>query len=76
MSSTASKQTSTAWPVGVVARYLNLVGAPVDVFETRNGGRFDCTGCPDGDTGVSRSVVHGWAQSHSEKCRAMPRPTA
>lgn len=93
-----SQQTAPAtipWPEGVIARYLTVGGATVDITL----GAFDddrymeavsaCTGCPDQatryeernsiqDSDTARRRVEKrareWAQSHAERCRAMPRP--
>lgn len=91
------------WPEGVVARYLTVGGATVDLtvrttlppdpepFATLAA----CTGCPDSlesshtrtgysfygsgstqweDPEAADAEARSWAQSHAEKCRAMPRP--
>lgn len=54
---TATAQQFTAWPEGVIARYLNLADAPIEI--TFNAARsdivVDCTGCPwqkDTNTGA------------------------
>jgi hypothetical protein len=73
-----SEQPATEpWPEGVIARYLNLVGATIDV--TGNGTHVyaRCTACPFGHTpGLSwqEARAHELAQGHAEKCRALPRP--
>ncbi|WP_326829653.1 hypothetical protein OIE13_05800 [Streptosporangium sp. NBC_01810] len=87
----------TAWPAGVIARYLTVGGATVDLTEDHEVNRTEaaCTGCPTrkgfGWTYQSGTHVDGtyheeersdlaaqkareWAQSHAEKCRAMPKP--
>lgn len=92
-----------AWPEGVVARYVTVGGAPVDLthrltvhnppkpFATLAA----CAGCPESEEFNHYRMVWGltaqheehhpaaadrdardWAQSHAEKCRALPRPTA
>ncbi|WP_044377399.1 hypothetical protein [Streptomyces noursei] len=100
--------TQTTWPEGVIARYLTVGGASVDMIE-RSGyygvtypteTYVKCHGCgtddtvdwgwnawhdefgkgpqPDFDKGGKYSTpkAREWAQSHAEKCRAVPRPTA
>ncbi|WP_318201068.1 hypothetical protein [Streptomyces sp. SCL15-4] len=79
----ASIQTdhATVWPEGVIARYLTVVGATVDLtgegYDTKGvcGG---CAGTPytDGYGSSHIDVARRWAQAHAEKCRALPRPTA
>ncbi|ETK36095.1 hypothetical protein [Microbispora sp. ATCC PTA-5024] len=76
---------TTAWPEGVIARYLTVGGATVDIrVEKDDCGEGDdhvaaCTGCTS-TFGSSKSdwnlqfMVRPWAQSHAEKCRAMPKP--
>lgn len=100
-------ETNAEWPEGVIARYLTVGGATVDVAE-RSGyyNRSDptetvatCMGCggkqlfdwnrwlysysenrevQEFDEGgeFSTPKAREWAQSHAEKCRAMPRPEA
>jgi len=96
---------ATAWPEGVIARYLTVGGATVDVSEKptyydstdRTSSVAVCTGCDkrevidwtkdvwshslgyfaeETDEGgrITTPKVLEWAQSHAEKCRAMPRP--
>lgn len=86
----ANTQPTTAWPAGVIARYLTVGGATVDIT---HGTDPDltlavCGGCQQQD--VERWRVHAgrydsgsegaltdarrWAQSHAATCRAMPRP--
>jgi hypothetical protein len=73
-------QTQTAWPEGVIARYLTVTGATVDI-DSQSTSR--CTACHETDAddrfvsrGNSESRARRWAQRHAEKCRALPRPTA
>jgi hypothetical protein len=98
--------TRTAKSERIIARYLTVGGATVDITET--GPRDSvvlqvtvaaCGGCPaeqreqwrDGfydysyafhpvtrEDAVARAEKEAreWAQSHAEKCRALPRPTA
>ncbi|WP_030506326.1 hypothetical protein [Microbispora rosea] len=88
---------STTWPEGVIARYLTVGGAAVDVTEDEPGvcTVANCGGCPkyrcidwtrstgahfDGsyreyqDRESAEQQAREWAQSHAEKCRAMPKP--
>ncbi|TBO57525.1 hypothetical protein EYS09_22195 [Streptomyces kasugaensis] len=117
MPNTKSLKSSCAavWPEGVIARYLTVGGATVDitasvtedtpyVHDYGNGvtGRpqgcinltltTECTGCKENEeaeyeglfaTALGRVLeshygrtAQRWAQSHAEKCRAMPRPEA
>lgn len=95
-----------AWPEGVIARYLTVGGASVDlthgnrtyptddgIGENRNHTTATCTGCPATeefshwravkrmtfddkvrDPEAAERDARKWAQSHAEKCRAMPDP--
>jgi hypothetical protein len=81
---------STTWPEGVIARYLTVGGATVDILDKKDEhdehdepGEYvaRCTGCT-ADWSNTRSgwnlefQVRPWAQGHAEKCRAMPKPEA
>jgi hypothetical protein len=78
---------STTWPEGVIARYLTVGGATVDILDKKDEhdepGEYvaRCTGCT-ADWSNTRSdwnlqfQVRPWAQAHAEKCRAMPKPEA
>lgn len=69
--------TPTAPPEGVVARYLNATGTPVDVVDTRGGAQATCRGCDWSAT--SRSSGSAWdaareaarrnAQGHAGTCQ-------
>ena len=66
------------WPAGVIARFLTVGGATVDVSEN---GLSCCTGCGHnnrarwfGAQGTTETLAREWAQAHAETCRAMPRP--
>jgi TPP-dependent indolepyruvate ferredoxin oxidoreductase alpha subunit len=67
-----------AWPEGVTARYLTVAGATVDVTDqgTNTTWRYDttCTGCPHEDTFRIEDSAHRSAQTHAERCRALPKP--
>ena len=90
MPASARTTESTAWPKGVVARYLTVAGATVDLTEKPDEILCVCHGCPDEQRHFSfdpmceglrmvsfaTSEATSWAQSHAEKCRALPRPTA
>ncbi|MGW3196297.1 hypothetical protein ACWDBD_17260 [Streptomyces sp. NPDC001118] len=90
MPSTARTAEPAAWPDGVIARYLTVGGAHVDLTEAANEITGTCHGCPDENhrfdfdpmceglrmVSFAKSQASTWAQSHAEKCRAMPRPTA
>lgn len=76
-------QTETAaWPENVIARYLTVGGATVDVTDQGEDSywRYEtqCTGCPhkDGFLTAGGSSARRDAQAHAERCRAMPKPTA
>lgn len=86
--------TETAWPEGVIARYLTVGGATVGIRYADGDLTVDCTGCEkrvervdvgayydDTPEQVTEKVTERLparretAQSHAERCRAMPRPT-
>ncbi|MGW3272554.1 hypothetical protein ACWDFH_13920 [Streptomyces kronopolitis] len=75
-----STSIETAWPEGVIARYLALGGATVDITDTGEESywRYEaaCTGCPATEVANFEGFVRTWVQAHAEKCRAMPRPAA
>ncbi|MFE9886849.1 hypothetical protein [Streptomyces scopuliridis] len=89
MSST-SAQIETAWPEGVIARYLTLAGQSLGVPDLAveiaiNDADPDerlyvprCKGCGEYDwrDNTHELAARNWAQGHANKCRAMPRPTA
>ena len=88
MPSSARTAESTDWPEGVIARYLTVGGATVDIETQQEGWRSDhwfCRGCsatsrgaytgPFGDP-FTLSDIREQAQSHAETCRAMPKPSA
>lgn len=68
----------TAWPEGVIARYLTVGGATVDLRAVDDfyDHRYDCLGCGDMWAFRGESRVRSNAQAHAETCRAMPRPGA
>lgn len=71
-----------AWPEGVIARYVTVGGATVDI--TRNQNATDdyncglhCRGCGYRDGHHNRhNYAKSWAQRHAASCRAMLRPTS
>jgi hypothetical protein len=67
---------ATAWPEGVIARYMNLVGATVDLRERGITVLARCSGCRFDVSSSSDGWVHDQAQAHAETCRALPRPEA
>ncbi|WP_406269872.1 hypothetical protein OHT93_17325 [Streptomyces sp. NBC_00191] len=77
-----TSQTTTTWPTDVLYRFLTIVGATVDVVPAPTVAVPDrhaavCRGCDARHTnaiGVSHDLME-WAQTHSETCRALPRPT-
>lgn len=63
------------WEAGVIARYLTVGGATVDLTGGGHATRYRCTGCGDGtDIGGNEGRAREIAQGHAEKCRALPRP--
>jgi hypothetical protein len=83
MPDTAATHTSTSqtpWPDGVIARYLTVAAATVDLRpQPRNEKTHayaDCTGCGLHIHWARTEYVREYAQEHAEKCRALPRPTA
>ncbi|GAA2946208.1 MULTISPECIES: hypothetical protein [Streptomyces] len=60
---------TTAWPVGVIARYLAVGGATVDIThrdETQDGTKkATCATC----TGCRAATVQPWADSFPNYCR-------
>ncbi|MET7457688.1 hypothetical protein ABZT03_38735 [Streptomyces sp. NPDC005574] len=76
------------WEPGVIARYLTVGGATVELVEKPDEITGNCNGCPDEShtfhfdpccTGARMerfvtSQASQWAQAHAEKCRALPRP--
>lgn len=73
----------SAWPEGVIARYLTVAQATVDIRHD-SGVRITralCTGCGSSEAedyadgpGWADHAVRKWAQKHAESCRALPRP--
>jgi hypothetical protein len=68
-----------AWPQGVIARYVTVGGATVDIHEEEEDYVARCTGCTAmWSNGKSdwklQYQVRPWTQSHAEKCRALPQP--
>lgn len=70
-----SQQPNTQpWEPGVNARYLALAGATIDIRESTGGhATAACQGCLYAWTG-DILTAHTHAQTHAEKCRALPRP--
>lgn len=68
------------WPDGVIARYLTVAGATVDLVDRTEESywRYNtaCGGCPHKDSFLSVEPARRDAQTHAERCRALPRPTA
>ncbi|OXS35404.1 hypothetical protein [Streptomyces sp. XY006] len=80
-----SEQPSTApasqpWPEGVIARYLTAAGATVDLKadETKphHIDSAECTGCGFQIGWGSEHYARQDAQTHAERCRALPKPEA
>lgn len=71
-----SLQAFTApWPEGVIARYLTVSGAHIDITKPWNDYRAVCDGCAKGYSCSFENPARDWAQAHAETCRALPRPT-
>lgn len=80
----------TVQPEGVIARYLSVGGATVEVRGTDTATHTStCTGCTShefhqnldrhvDDDAAKRTLADArrWAQIHAETCRAMPLPGA
>ncbi|MGW7786021.1 hypothetical protein [Streptomyces tricolor] len=70
--------TPAPWPDGVIARYLTVAGATVDLRDNEDAARWrydtKCTGCPHKDAFTAEEYAHHDAQAHAERCRALPRP--
>lgn len=68
----------TSWPEGVLARYATVGGALVSVWDASDDFPMwgVCSGCSASsrDGGPNSSLPKAWAQEHSERCRALPRP--
>lgn len=72
---------TTSQPTNVIARYLTVGGATVDI--TADGRpHWTCTACPGTSRGAytgpfgdpfTVTEIHKQAQAHAEKCRAMPK---
>jgi hypothetical protein len=83
-------QTETAaWPEDVIARYLTVGGAVVDIAHDTDATVARCGGCgayraeewrtyasrwDRSGNGGADAEARAWAQEHAEQCRAMPRP--
>lgn len=69
---------ANVWPEGVIARYLTVGGALIDILDNEDAARWrydtKCTGCPYKNAFTSEDAAHRDAQAHAEKCRALPRP--
>jgi hypothetical protein len=60
------------WPEGVIARFVTVGGAFVDVEELPNGTAWRCLGC--GATGVHSAFrTRPDANQHATTCRSLPR---
>ncbi|MYS15030.1 hypothetical protein GTW73_13850 [Streptomyces sp. SID4982] len=73
-------QYRAAWATNVIARYLTVAGATVDITdageETYWRYNLACTGCSKTGMDSDEFSIRRDAQSHAERCRAMPRPAA
>jgi hypothetical protein len=65
------------WPDGVIARYLTIAGATVDLRPASDGKvQSKCTGCGEFWYPSSGGYIRREAQAHAERCRALPHPEA
>ncbi|MEV5242958.1 hypothetical protein AB0K89_28175 [Streptomyces cinnamoneus] len=72
------------WPEGVFARYQNVAGAHIDLFQHVSGNpHWRCTACPETSVGAytnpfghpfSTKEIYRQAQDHAATCRALPKP--
>jgi hypothetical protein len=62
------------WAPGVIARYLTVAGATVDVRGSEHNASMTCLGCCEGYASFGERRTRELAQGHAEKCRALPRP--
>ena len=90
MSEQQSAPTPEPWPEGVIARYLTVAGALVELTDGPDHITGTCTGCPKEawpypfsyDPTCSgfrmdsyvKRDATSWAQNHAGQCRALPRP--
>ncbi len=79
---------ATAWPEGVIARYLTAGGATVDLVNERDSVVATCQGCLNwtatsyDDPACDGRPNRAWAnkcasqaaQGHAAVCRALPKP--
>lgn len=82
--------TESPWPEGIIARYLTVGGATVELTDGPKLITGTCTGCPEEAwptpfhydpsmtgyrmEGWVRQGAASWAQAHAETCRALPKP--
>ena len=83
MPSRTQTTTETSWPEDATTRYLTKAAEisgdlelAVEVREADDGFSYICRGCGGAYKNFWESSVRTRAESHAEKCRAMPRPTA
>jgi hypothetical protein len=62
------------WPDGLVARYLTVAGATVDVRGSEHSASMTCLGCDESHASYVLRRTRELAQGHAERCRALPRP--
>ncbi|WP_225840291.1 hypothetical protein [Streptomyces sp. NK08204] len=66
------------WPDGVIARYLTVAGATFDLKQDETSRGYadsgDCNGCGHHIGWTRVDIARQEAQSHAERCRALPRP--
>ncbi|KOT94502.1 hypothetical protein ADK70_12555 [Streptomyces rimosus subsp. pseudoverticillatus] len=69
---------AAVWHKSIIARYLTVAGATVDLKVDRPGSSYvdsiDCTGCGFHLPWMDVKFARQQAQEHAETCRALPRP--
>ncbi|WP_258562956.1 hypothetical protein [Streptomyces phytophilus] len=76
----APEPKAPGWPGGVLARYLTVGEAVVDVIDKGEGHssvwryEMECGGCTEKISDRSEYGIRRRAQSHAERCRALPKP--
>lgn len=64
---------STAWPDGVLFRFLAICGAHVDIRKQERDHKGSCSGCPDSIEYTTLPAAAAWGQKHAAVCRGLPR---
>ncbi len=71
---TSQTPAAAPWEPGVIARYLTVAGATVDVRGGGDSASMTCLGCGESYSAFVERRTRELAQGHAEKCRALPRP--